>query len=364
MSGFLRAVVHAGALAFGPAVALTRRLRYAQKFVVVGLVLIVPLVTVVLVYVGGQRADQVFATRERHGVEFVAPLTVLTAHLVSARHEVVLSVGDSRPDLGSDVSRIDSLDRRLGRTLGTSDAWQQLRRTIVTAGNTRGGVLSRVKAYDAAADALLAFIARLGDQSGLTLDPDLDSYYLMQLVQNELPLLLDTVGRVTDRASFADVHSLTADADAFIELGVYNGILTTAHRAIGRAARIVADTTANVEVRRVVLDHFEPAGRGDRRIRPAATGRRRQPAGRCCARQRSRQCPLGGDLPRNRRGNRAGQSPPDAHRTALRPRAVGSSSALVSPPRSRSTCSSGSTCRSRPLSAASSRLCTLSPRAI
>jgi diguanylate cyclase (GGDEF)-like protein len=254
---FLRVVGHAGALAFRPAVALTRRLRYAQKFVVVGLVLIVPLVTVVLVYVGGQRKDERYALRERHGVEFVVPLTVLTAHLVSARHEVALSVGDSRPDLGSDLSRIDNLDRRLGGTLGTSDAWQELRRTIVAAGQVRGGVLSRVKAYDAAADSLLAFIARLGDQSGLTLDPDLDSYYLMQLVQNELPLLLDTVGRVTDRASFADAHSLTADADAFIELGVYNGILTTAHHAIGRATRIVAATTSSAEVRRVVLDHFD-----------------------------------------------------------------------------------------------------------
>jgi diguanylate cyclase (GGDEF)-like protein len=251
-----RAVGRAGILAFRPAVAFTRRLRYAQKFMVVGLVLIVPLVTVVLVYVGAQRKGERDTARERHGVEFIGPLTVLTTHLVSARHEVVLSVGESRPDLGADLARIDTLDRRVGGVLGTSGDWQRLRGTIVAAGQAQGGVLARVKTYDAAAKALLAFIARVGDQSGLTLDPDLDSYYLIQLVQNELPLLLDTVGRVTDRASFADPRSLTADADAFIELGVYNGVLSTAHDAVARATRIVAETTADDAVRQVILGHF------------------------------------------------------------------------------------------------------------
>ena len=40
---FVRAVGRAAAVAFRPAVALTGRFRYAQKFVAVGLVLLVPL---------------------------------------------------------------------------------------------------------------------------------------------------------------------------------------------------------------------------------------------------------------------------------------------------------------------------------
>jgi diguanylate cyclase (GGDEF)-like protein len=246
----------AGALAFRPAVALTRRLRYAQKFVVVGVVLIVPLVTVVLVYGAAQHAGQRDTERERRGVEFVAPLTVLTTHLVGARHEVAVSAGARRPDLSADLAHIDALDRRFGTELDISGDWQKLRRTIVAAGQTQGGVLTRVKAYDAAADALLAFIARVGDRSGLTLDPDLDSYYLIQIMQNQLPLLLDTVGRVTDRASFAAPGSLTPDSDAFIELGVYNGIIGAAHHSIARAVATIADTTANDKVGGVVTGHF------------------------------------------------------------------------------------------------------------
>jgi methyl-accepting chemotaxis protein len=41
--------------------------------------------------------------------------------------------------------------------------------------------------------ALVALIARVGDQSNLILDPDLDSYYTMDLVLGKLPALLDSV---------------------------------------------------------------------------------------------------------------------------------------------------------------------------
>jgi hypothetical protein len=75
-------------------------------------------------------------------------------------------------------------------------------------------------------------------------------------VQNELPTLLDAVGRAIDRASFADPQSLSPDADAFIELGVYNGVVASAHKAIKRASRTVAELTADESVRRIVTSHF------------------------------------------------------------------------------------------------------------
>ncbi len=253
---FVRAVRRAAGLAFRPAAALTGRLRYAQKFVVVGLVLVVPLLTVVALYVSQQRDDIAATARERQGVEFIGPLTILTTHLVNARHEVALSNGAARPDLSADLARIDQLDQRLGARLGTGADWRSVRRSVEAAGQSPGDALERVRIYDSAVDAVLAFIVKVGDQSGLTLDPDLDSYYLIQIVQNELPTLLDAVGRAIDRASFADPQSLSPDADAFIELGVYNGVVSSAHKAIKRASRTVAELTADEGVRRTVNSHF------------------------------------------------------------------------------------------------------------
>jgi methyl-accepting chemotaxis protein len=48
--------------------------------------------------------------------------------------------------------------------------------------------------------ALRALVARIADQSNLTLDPDLDSYYVMDIVTVKLPDLVDRVAAVADLA--------------------------------------------------------------------------------------------------------------------------------------------------------------------
>ena len=275
---FSRSLHRVAALLFHPAVALTGRLRYAQKFVVVGLVLLVPLASVAVAYVRQQRDEIELTARERLGVELIAPLTVLTTHLVHARHEVVRSGGASRPDMSADLARLDELDRRFGATLNLTQEWQEVRRLIESARDTRGELIVRFQAYNTAADALLGLIVYVGDESGLTLDPHLDTYYLMDIVQGRLPVLLDIAGRATDRAAFADSGSLRATSDGFIELGVYNGVLSNTHKAIQRAARTVAARTANAGVRRTVLDHFARLDvvttAFDQRLREAVHNRR------------------------------------------------------------------------------------------
>jgi diguanylate cyclase (GGDEF)-like protein len=243
-------------LLFYPAVAVTGRLRYAQKFVAVGLVLLVPLAAVALIYVDQQRRAIEQVVRERHGVEYIAPLTVLTTHLVEARHKVVLSHGVARPDMSIDLARGDELDRRYGATLRTSEEWKLVRSLINAATHSDGDLITRFQAYNTAADELLGLIIRVGDRSDLTLDTDLDSFYLMDIMQSRLPLLLDYAGRATDRAAFTDSASLEANSDGFIELGVYNGVVSSTHKAIDRAVRTIAAETGDLEVRQVVLDHF------------------------------------------------------------------------------------------------------------
>jgi hypothetical protein len=55
----------------------------------------------------------------------------------------------------------------------------------------------------AVASALQALITRIGNQSNLILDPDLDSYYTMSLVVLRFPELLDLIGRIRDQAQTA-----------------------------------------------------------------------------------------------------------------------------------------------------------------
>jgi diguanylate cyclase (GGDEF)-like protein len=250
-----RGLTRVASVLIWPAVAFTGRLRYAQKFAVVGLVLLLPLASVAVAYVGQQRREIGFSTKERHGVALLAPLTVLTAHLVAARHELVTSGGRDGSNLHADLARLDTLNERLGRRLGTTEDWRSTRRTIEAAEHNGGELMVRYEAYNTAVDAALALIVRVGDQSNLTLDPELDTYYLMDILQFRLPVLLDVAGRVSDRAVFMETTAL-AGSDTFIDLGVFNGVVANTHRAITRAARTVVERTRNPEVRRVAADQY------------------------------------------------------------------------------------------------------------
>jgi diguanylate cyclase (GGDEF)-like protein len=249
----------AAAAAFRPAAALVGRLRYAHKFVVVGLILLVPLGLVSAAYVRLQRDQIAFSAKERVGVEIMMPLVTLTADFVESRHLAVAgTAGDARrPDLDADLARMDALDRRYGAQLHTSADWEGARWLVLAAERGNGPIAGRFQAYNAATDSLLELIVEVGDESNLTLDPDLDTYYLMDTLQFRLPVLLDTAGRSVDAATVARENgSGAAQTDAYIEVGLYNGVLASTRKAIGQAVRTVVAHTADPEVRSRAVDRF------------------------------------------------------------------------------------------------------------
>jgi diguanylate cyclase (GGDEF)-like protein len=230
-----------------PSAALVGRLRYAHKFAVVGMVLLVPLGFITWSYVDLQRTQIAFSAKEREGVALMAPVVELMADTVQARHRAVTAPGQPPAELVADLGRVDALDRRVGGSLGTSQQWRTVRATVVAAQLAAGSPASRYAAYNAASDALLEFIVRVGDVSNLTLDPDLDTYYLMDTLQFRLPVLLDTAGRSVDRAILS--ANEPPGPDVYIELGLDNGVLSSTRRVITRAIHTVAENTASSRVR-------------------------------------------------------------------------------------------------------------------
>ena len=75
--------------ALGPADRLLSRLWYPQKFVLIGLVLILPLGWVVKSYVGVQSTNTAFAQQEAVGVAYLRPASELLARVVAARRVAV-----------------------------------------------------------------------------------------------------------------------------------------------------------------------------------------------------------------------------------------------------------------------------------
>lgn len=239
------------ALLLRPAAALIGRLRYAQKFVVVGLVLLMPMAFVATAYVGLQRAQSDFSAKEREGVAYLGPLVALTARLVQNRHVTV--TGD-RAGVSADgeILAVDAIDRRMAPVLNIVGAWTAVRRLVVAAQQGIGPLVGRYASYNVAVQALSDLIVHVGDASNLTLDPDLDTYYLMDTLQFRLPVVLDNAGRGADLAVLAATAPAATGTESLIGIGLTNGVLTATRSTIARAVATIVATTANANTRRQI----------------------------------------------------------------------------------------------------------------
>jgi hypothetical protein len=118
---------------FRPAATLLGRLRYAHKFVVVGLVLLLPLGFVAKAYVDLQDGQIASSAKERVGVAYMAPPVELTAMAVAARHEVSTGAELGRVGVGAGIARVEEADRRHGAALGVAREWAAARELLLAA---------------------------------------------------------------------------------------------------------------------------------------------------------------------------------------------------------------------------------------
>ncbi len=212
------------------------RMRYTHKFVLIGLVLIAPLVYVVKSYLDQQGAQIAFSQKERVGVLYVNPATELLARVAAARAVAVrvaahadspAALAAALAQLRSAVAAVDGVTPSAGSTLTLKSEWARLRNRIesVTASPTSTPQRT-LDAYDALAAATLKLIVDAGNNSNLILDPDLDSFYVMDSVINRLPALVDLAGRAGDSQT-AITAAGAATLAKRIDLAVLKGNIDT-----------------------------------------------------------------------------------------------------------------------------------------
>jgi methyl-accepting chemotaxis protein len=180
--------------------ALMARLTYARKFALLGLVLLAPAAFALHAYWKVQGDTLAFADSERVGVRYLAPANELSLRVIAARSLAVrASTGDADAgaalpkaldDVKTAVAAVDAADKADGGAINMTKAWQDARETILAGEDA--------KSLDAAAAAAVGLIVSVGDGSKLILDPDLDSYYVMDTLITKLPAMADNTGRAGD----------------------------------------------------------------------------------------------------------------------------------------------------------------------
>ena len=185
-----------------------KNLKVWQKLALMGAVFMLPFAVVT-----GKMASSVntlgveFARQEIRGLNYYTPALTLLRDLQQHRGMAfALSSGDGSfkerlarkgADIDNDIKNVEDVDRRLDATLHTTKKWTAVSvacRALLNADVN----LSRDDAFDRHTKVIgevIALIAAVADASNLTLDPDIDSYYLMNVLIFQGPELSDSLAQ-------------------------------------------------------------------------------------------------------------------------------------------------------------------------
>jgi methyl-accepting chemotaxis protein len=234
---------------FNPARGLMSRLAYTPKIVAVVLVMAVPVAWSLYLYLATQGAQIDFSAKERDGVAYLVPVAELAGQVVAARAGAVAGQHDAARSIPAAMDDVAAVEERLGAALATTESWEAAQDAVEAAAGTTGSPRRVYEAWTAASEAVVALATTAADGSNLTLDPDLDSYYVMDTVSFRMPRLLEDLS-----ATVADLAVANATADpatvaaARLRAAEKLGSVSSTLAAISGGLAKTFDVTANAAV--------------------------------------------------------------------------------------------------------------------
>ncbi len=218
------------------------RISSSKNLTLMGLAFGLPLAVMMYFFISKINSDIAFSQAEKYGNAYQRPLEKLLQGVTQHKYlsEYASNGASLREPLASVAERIDSdfaalakVDQDLGRILQTDPAslakrkrehyqvatlaqeWQNLK--------TQRASLDRQQHNHLIGD-IRALITHIGDTSNLILDPDLDSYYLMDMTLLVLPQMQDRLQEIFSYGN-AILSRQAASATEKIQLSIYAALL-------------------------------------------------------------------------------------------------------------------------------------------
>jgi hypothetical protein len=157
--------------------------------------------------------DATFAQRERDGVVAIRPMTELMAATADAETAVVAGHVPDAAALQARIKAVDAADARVGATLASSGRWADVRSRLHELITSSPTGTAGYTAYSQLLDLQAALISAVADSSNLILDPQLDSYYLMDTTVIRVPDLIVNAGRSADLTLLSEQHKTVGPSD-------------------------------------------------------------------------------------------------------------------------------------------------------
>jgi methyl-accepting chemotaxis protein len=187
---------------WAPGVRLLRGIGFRAKAMIICAVFAVPIALLAWQYFTVQGANIEFSAKERIGVAYAATLRPLLGSLMQQRMQAAQAATGANAAPASQAATLQQQRAALaaaqaehGQALGTAEQFKRVLDTAQKLAAAPAGPAG-LPHHSAHIAAVLDLLAAATDGSNLTLDPDIDTYYLMDAAMFRLPLMLDATGLV------------------------------------------------------------------------------------------------------------------------------------------------------------------------
>ena len=184
-----------------PGIRLFRVIGFPAKAAWVSAAFLVPLLFLCFALWSTASESIDFSAKEQLGLEYARPLLVLIEANQNRRRAATakaddLAAADKR--VQDAFKEVEAMQRRFGGPFRTEDAYKQLLEghRDVGAKLVRDSAGETFAAHTAVVRAAIALLADVADGSNLTLDPDLDSFYLMNAALFQQTELMENLGQL------------------------------------------------------------------------------------------------------------------------------------------------------------------------
>lgn len=219
-----------------PAIALMNRLRYIYKILLIGCLFFVPFIGLTYMLIADINKSIAFSGKERLGVMYISPLMNViqdvqkhrgfSAAFLGGNAEFKEKAFEKQSHVGENIASVNAVDKQLGEILNTSEKWNTLKNKWQ---DLQGKVLSMSvtesnNAHAAFIEEMISLITHVADASNLTLDPDIDTFYLMNINTVLLPQTLEFIGQSRAIGAGAVARKSITDEEKLQLFSLYGGV--------------------------------------------------------------------------------------------------------------------------------------------
>lgn len=194
---------------------LLNKLKIWQKLAVIIATLLLPIFGLTHLLMSEMNVAVNFAEREMRGVEYLRQLRSLLQYF--AEHRGMNSAylnGDAtfaprldakKEEIKQGFTKIEALDKQYGAVFGTTSNWHSIQSAWQQLSSTAAQITpaESFQQHTALIKQVLDLTAKIGIASGLVLDPQPDSYFLVDTLVQRLPSLAEDLGQLRALSSGA-----------------------------------------------------------------------------------------------------------------------------------------------------------------